>query len=97
MSEPARNGNGRLDLTTLIAIAGVLGAGVNWVLRPSDAQFESIRRELDDAKADRGQLDARLTRMWEAEQQRNNGIEAKLAAASAVDQLFMAGKLRLDP
>lgn len=82
------------------AVAFLCGAMVFGPLANLSKAIEDSRSHTEtryaDNRRDIDKMDERLSRWIEGEQQRNNAIEAKLAAASAVDQLFMAGRLKLE-
>lgn len=62
------------------------GACAFAVFGPISANFERIRET-------RAELSSWIVR----EQDRNNQLEREMGAAQMIDQLFMAGKLRLEP
>lgn len=57
--------------------------------------LDTQNQKIAEAKEQRKELADRLERWIEREQERNNRIERELAAARAVDELFVAGRLNL--
>ena len=90
------NGNGTklntgpllVILTVLIGISSVGAGGHFAFIRPLERQLETLRLTAEVNTQ-------RIDRLVEGETQRNNRIEARLAAEEAVTKLFTDGKFIL--